>query len=238
MNHVHEEVIAFSTNWVRNMGKDMLDVIDAIKVYTKIVTWIALCVSIPHQTGYLLSLTNLFTAAAWNSVQAVLLSITIIAGAAAVPFATDVITFACIKAIGGKAMRNSSRVAILFLMLFPVSVSGTLNYQAPGPHVIQVCFVILVLYIPLGELIGVLASRPDFRKVTKAQNEILEQIREPEPPKARRPKPANKTEHIRRLYTDDPDIKVDEVVKRTGAAATHVYNVRRKMQQELAAQAA
>lgn len=238
MNHVHEEVITFSKNWVRNMGKDMLDVIKAVYKITKIVTWIALCVSIPHQAGYLLSLTDLFSGAAWTGMQAVLLSVTIVLGAAAVPLCTDMITFACIKAIGGKAIKNSSRVAILLLMLFPVSVSSTLNYLAPGPHVIQVCFVILVCYIPLGELVGVLASRPDFRKVTKSQNEILEQVAEPEPPKVRRPKPANKTEHIKRLFTDDPAIKVDEVVKRTGAAATHVYNVRRAMQKEAATQAA
>jgi hypothetical protein len=164
----------FAKAYAKDTAREMLDAIKANSRDAEIVTKIALGVSMPHQIGYILGLAPL----QWDSVTHLLESVTLILGAIGIPLAVDYLILICVRTLTARGAAKSSKITAFVAMLFPVGVSGTVNFLAPAPTLIRVLFAIAVVLIPISQ--GVRAmNRPDFRKVQAMETEVAEQVAVP-----------------------------------------------------------
>jgi hypothetical protein len=90
----------------------------------------------------------------------------------------DYLILICVRTLAARGAARSSKIVAFVAMLFPVGVSGTVNFLAPAPTLIRVLFAIAVFLIPISQ--GVRAmNRPDFRKVQAMETEVADQVATP-----------------------------------------------------------
>jgi hypothetical protein len=186
MNQHTTQARIFAKAYAKDTAAEMLAAIKANARDAERVTKIALGVSMPHQIGFILRLAPL----QWDSVPHVLESVTLILGAIGIPIAVDYLILICVRTLAARGAAKASKITAFLAMLFPVGVSGTVNFLAPAPTLIRILFAIAVVLIPISQ--GVRAmNRPDFRKVQNMEIEVAEQVAEPSGKKKGRKCPAN-----------------------------------------------
>lgn len=174
MNPSNTQARIFARAYAKDTAREMLETIKANSRDAETVTKIALGVSMPHQIGYILGLAPL----QWDSLTHVLESITLILGAIGIPIAVDFLILICVRTLAARGASRLSKIVAFVAMLFPVGVSGTVNFLAPAPTLIRVLFAIAVVLIPISQ--GVRAmNRPDFRKVQAMETEVARQVATP-----------------------------------------------------------
>lgn len=220
----------FGTEYAKDAAREMLDSIKSIGRDAEKVTKIGLGVSMPHQIAFILSLVPLHFPTE-GSVQVGIItwleSLTLIGGAVGIPIGVDYLILICIRAVGNRAAATFSKVLAFLVMIFPVSVSGTVNVLAPAPALVKVLFGVAVVLIPMSQAVRVWGSRPDFRKVEAMELDIRSQVATPvddttvavagvtrvaTPAAAARRRAAN----ARVLFTENPNLTVAQLAAAAG----------------------
>ncbi len=133
----------FAASYAASLAAEMLRTIKWVRRAATAIMVIAMAISYTHQAHYLESL-GADIPAAWT-----------------IPGALDCLTFICVKVLGTRAVVATARRTSGFVLVFPVVVSGAINFIAPGALLVKLVFVAVVLLIPAAEVV---ASRikPDF----------------------------------------------------------------------------
>jgi hypothetical protein len=176
----------FAAEYAKNTASQVLETINQSAKRAGWVTMIALTVSMPHQIGFILGLAPL----SWTNINTSLESATLILGAVGIPVAVDLLILICIQGLATRAIANRVKRATMMVMLFPIGVSGTVNFMAPAPLLIKLLFVVAVVLIPLAEgRRAAFLGGPDFSKVEKMETEITGQLADQIPVQSRRCEP-------------------------------------------------
>ncbi len=165
----------FASEYAKDTAREMLDTIKATGVKAGRVSRIVLGVSMPHQIGFVLGLAPLHWAL---DLRVCLESITLILGAVLIPVAVDYLILICIQVIAARGMARSVKRAAIFVMAFPILVSGTVNVVAPAPVVMRVLFGVMVVLIPMAEGLRSFI-RPDFAAIDAMESEVASQVAKP-----------------------------------------------------------
>jgi hypothetical protein len=163
----------FAVEYAKNAAREMLTTLADINRNSSWIVKLALGGSMPHQIGYILSLTKPFLH--WDSLFAWPESIALIALAFIVPIATDLYILNCIKNVGARAAANSSKIYAMVTMLSPIGVSGWVNFVAPGPVLMKYLAAWCVVLIPLAEG-GRALLKADFAKIEKMETDATSQL--------------------------------------------------------------
>lgn len=161
----------FATEYAKNTAKEMLDTISGVGKKAGRVSRIVLAVSMPHQIAFILGLAPL----RWDSLTHILESITLILGAVLIPVAVDYLILICIQVIAARGMAKQVKKGAIYVMAFPILVSGAVNVIAPAPMVMRVLFGVMVVLIPMAEGLRSFI-RPDFSAIEAMESEVASQV--------------------------------------------------------------
>lgn len=171
MSNARTQSSIFAAEFATDTARELLDGIKRNAKDAEKVTMIALGVSMPHQFGYILSKAPLH----WGSLMAWVESATLIVGAFGIPLAFDYLILICVRTLVARGAATSSKVAAFVAMLFPVTISATVNFIAPAPTIIRLLFGLVVILVPIAQ--GVRAmNRPDFRKIEAIEVDLATQV--------------------------------------------------------------
>lgn len=165
----------FASEYTKDTAREMLDTIRSTGRRAGRVSRIVLGISMPHQIGFVLGLAPLHWA---PDIRVILESITLILGAVLIPVAVDYLILICIQVIAARGMARSVKRAAIWMMVFPILVSGTVNVIAPAPTVMRVLFGVMVVLIPMAEGLRSFI-RPDFAAIEKMESEVAQQVAKP-----------------------------------------------------------
>lgn len=171
MSNTQTQAQLFAAEYAKDTAKEMLHTIKAVGVKAGRVTRIVLAVSMPHQIGFILGLAPL----RWDGIEHMLASVTLILGAVLIPVAVDYLILICIQVLAARGMARQVKRFALWLMAFPVLVSGTVNVVAPAPLLIRVLFGVAVVLIPMAEGLRSII-RPDFRAISDMETDVTRQV--------------------------------------------------------------
>lgn len=175
-NTVTSQARIFASEYAANTGREMLDTISGTGRKAGRISKIVLAVSMPHQIAFILGLAPLV----WHTLEEILFSATLILGAVLIPIAVDYLILICIQIVAARGMAKKVKIAAMWVMAFPILVSGAVNVFAPAPPTMQALFGVMVLLIPAGE--GLRAFiRPDFAAIEQMEQEVAAQVSRPEP---------------------------------------------------------
>lgn len=219
----------FAHRFAADAANGMIKTIDTGKKRAKWLVIIALAVSGPHQISYLVSKCLPF--AHWNSLQGWLESLGMLMIAFAVPVVADLKIVSCIEQISTKAMERKSRLRAVYVIIFPVAVSGTVNILAPAPWLLKGLAGYLVLSILLVEILKF--AKPDFKAIDSMVDEIVSQVEEEQVP-VRRPRAKTKREKILQVLADEPEIKTSALAKKAGVSINYAGGIRKAHRPALA----
>lgn len=206
----------FATEYARDTAREMLDTIKAVATKAGRVSRIVLGVSMPHQIGFVLGLAPLHFSA---DIRACLESITLILGSVLIPVAVDYLILICIQVIAARGMARSVKKGAIWVMAFPILVSGTVNVVAPAPIVMRVLFGVMVVLIPMAE--GLRAFiRPDFSAIEKMESEVASQVAKP----ARKLDPEVAAERARKARVTRESRRLASMTRGQRAAETRRRN--------------
>lgn len=175
MNHHPSQAQIFASEYAKDTAKEMLDTIKSTGKRAGWVSRIVLGVSMPHQIGFVLGLAPLHWA---PDLRVCLESITLILGAVLIPVAVDYLILICIQVIAARGMARSVKKSAIWVMAFPILVSGTVNVVAPAPIVMRVLFGVMVVLIPMAEGLRSFI-RPDFSAIEAMESEVASQVAKP-----------------------------------------------------------
>lgn len=162
----------FAAKYAENTAQEMLDTIKATGRKAGWVSRIVLCVSMPHQIGFILGLAPL----TWSmDLRVILESITLILGSVLIPVAVDYLILICIQVIAARGMARSVKKGAIGVMAFPIIVSGAVNVLAPAPLVMRILFGVMVALIPMAEGLRSFI-RPDFSAIEAMETEVAAQV--------------------------------------------------------------
>lgn len=165
----------FATEYAKNTAQEMLDTIKATGKKAGRVSRIVLAVSMPHQIGFILGLAPLH----WElDLRIILESITLILGSVLIPVAVDYLILICIQIIAARGMARKVKTGAIWVMVFPILVSGAVNVLAPAPTIMRVLFGVMVVLIPMAEGLRSFI-RPDFSAIEAMENEVAAQVERP-----------------------------------------------------------
>lgn len=165
----------FATEYAKNTAQEMLDTIKATGKKAGRVSRIVLAVSMPHQIGFILGLAPLHWAL---DLRIILESITLILGSVLIPVAVDYLILICIQVIAARGMARKVKTAAIYVMAFPILVSGAVNVLAPAPTIMRVLFGVMVVLIPMAEGLRSFI-RPDFSAIEAMEVEVASQVERP-----------------------------------------------------------
>lgn len=143
----------FAAKASARMAKDVLFTMKVVRWVATLLTLAAMYVSYAHQAHYLGGL-GMPGEGAWT-----------------IPGIIDGLTFVCVRVLGTTAIVKSGRVAAGAVLAFPVSVSGTINFIAPGANVTKWAYVAAVLAIPAAEIVAS-RIRPDFAAMDAMERKL------------------------------------------------------------------
>lgn len=147
-----------------------LEVID--KMATRILIT-AMVISYFHQVGFLLTLAHLNFG---GGPEAWIHTLTMGIAVLATPLVVDFLIVMCVKVLGAKAVHRISKKITLGLLILPVGISGLINGMAPAGHwLLTLVFLAPVAFIPIAELIKLLAARIDLVALGEAEAEVAAQ---------------------------------------------------------------
>ena len=173
MEHSTTQARIFAAEYAKDTARQMLDTIEKSAKRAGRVTVIAMAISMPHQIAFILGLAPLH----WSltNITATLESVTLILGAVGIPVAVDYLILICIQGLAARAMAKGVKVVTFCVMIFPIGVSGAVNFMAPAPMLIKLLFVVAVTLIPLAEGLRSI-FRPDFSKIQQMEMDIAGQV--------------------------------------------------------------
>lgn len=171
--HGMSQAAIFAIEYAKNAAQEMLDAIKKIGSRNTLITMIALGVSMPHQIAFLLAAVTSYLH--WDSPAAIAESLGMLLLATMVPVGTDLYILNQITTMAARAAARSSKVYALITMVFPVGVSGTVNFMAPGPAITKWLALWIVVLIPLAEA-GRAFLRPDFVKIEEMETGVTAQL--------------------------------------------------------------
>jgi hypothetical protein len=219
---LEEQARDFAEKHASDSSNRMRDTIRKTVRRASVIAAIVLGVSMPHQISFLISL-----CADWlhfGSWQQWTESIGMIMIAAAVPVVSDLLIVSCIEQISTAAASMSTKWRALGVIVLPLSVSGYVNFAAPGPILVKLLAAFLVSCILLSEILKF--AKPDFRKFGQVITDTLAQVTpatvEPERRRAR-----NRKERIIHLLSDDPAAKAVDIAKKANVSVNYVHAIRR-----------
>lgn len=221
---LEEQARDFAEKHASDSSNRMRDTIRKTVRRASVIAAIVLGVSMPHQISFLISL-----CADWlhfGSWQQWTESIGMIMIAAAVPVVSDLLIVSCIEQISTAAASMSTKWRALGVIVLPLSVSGYVNFAAPGPILVKLLAAFLVSCILLSEILKF--AKPDFRKFGQVITDTLAQVTpatvEPERRRAR-----NRKERIIHLLSDDPAAKAVDIAKKANVSVNYVHAIRREL---------
>ena len=198
--HPISQAKLFSSGFAADAAVEMLTDIKKNKTDAEKVTKLVLSVITPHQVGFLLLLA--WPHMSWATPWAIASSVTMLAMALFGPLASDYLTLICIRNVTSKGLKNSSLVWSGAIMLMPVGFSGWINYVAPAPLEFKILAAFLVTLIPASQIVRAMGSRPDFGKLERAEQEILDQVASDKPAPGRLTDEEKERRRQTRLYND------------------------------------
>ena len=183
MSHAQTQASIFAKEWSTETASELLTGIKRNAKDAEKVTMIALGVSMPHQFGYILSKAPLH----WANLMDWVESATLLIGAVGIPVAVDYLILICVRTLVARGAATVSKVVAFIAMLFPVTISATVNFIAPAPTIVRLLFGLVVILVPIAQ--GVRAmNRPDFRKIEAIEVDLATQV-------APAPSQSNLTQH-------------------------------------------
>jgi hypothetical protein len=171
MEHATTQARIFAAEYAKDTASQMLKTIKQSAKRAGFITALMLTVSMPHQIAFILGLAPLN----WSNITVALESVTLILGAVGIPVAVDFLILICIQGLAARAMADGVKIITFVVMLFPIGVSGTVNFMAPAPLLIKQLFVVAVVLIPLAEGLRSI-FRPDFSKIEKMETDVAGQV--------------------------------------------------------------
>jgi hypothetical protein len=155
----------FAAKAARTMAEDVLRTMKVVRWTATAIMLTAMIVSYAHQAHFLEGL-GAPVLAAWS-----------------IPGAVDGLTFVCVRVLSTLAVVKSGRVVAGAMLAFPVSVSGVINFIAPGVQVVKWVYVAVVLLIPAAEIVAS-RIRPDFAAMDAMERKLhpVEQSANPDTP--------------------------------------------------------
>jgi len=174
MSNTTTQAQLFATEYAKNTAREMLDTITGVSKKAGRVSRIVLAVSMPHQIAFILGLAPL----TFGSLNEVLFSATLALGSVLIPIAVDYLILICIQVIAARGMARPVKKGAIYVMAFPILISGAVNVLAPAPWQMRVLFGVMVILIPLAE--GLRAFiRPDFSIIEAMETEVAAQVARP-----------------------------------------------------------
>ncbi len=143
----------FARVYQRKLAKQILRTIRMVRWAATVILAGAMYVSFDHQKHYLMSV-GVAERAAF-----------------VIPIVLDAMTFLCVTVLATPAIQRSGYRAAAWVLVFTVSVSGTLNFLAPGNLIASLVFVAVVLMIPLSELVAG-KVKPDFLEMDRLERAV------------------------------------------------------------------
>lgn len=153
MNQGESLTRQFAEKYSAGMVEGILRTIRTVKVAALVILGIAMAISYTHQVEYLVKLGAG------------------LAGATLIPISVDALIVVCVKISGTAGMHQSAKRWALLILVFPASVSGTVNFIVGGHLVVRCLFVVAVIMIPAAEFLAA-KIRPDFSVIEKMAGEI------------------------------------------------------------------
>lgn len=145
---------SYATKYAATMVEGVLSTIKWVRVACTSIMLIAMITSYAHQREFLASLG------------------TPVLGAFLIPISLDAFTFLCVKILGTRGMAQSARRTALVMLVFPVLVSGAVNFLAPGDIITKGIYLVAVLMIPAAEYAGS-KVKPDFTIMGAMEAEVV-----------------------------------------------------------------
>lgn len=164
----------FSSQYAAGAAVEMLGDIKRNKRDAEKVTKLVLSVTTPHQIGFLLLLA--WPHISWATPWGIASMVTMLAMAVLGPVAVDYLTLICIRNVTSKGLKTSSLVWSGGMMMMPVAFSAWINFAAPAPMEFKILAAFLVTLIPGSQIVRAMGSRPDFAKLARGEQEILDQV--------------------------------------------------------------
>lgn len=227
---LEEQARDFAEKHASDSSSRMRETIRRTVRRASVIAAIVLSVSMPHQISFLISL-----CADWlhfDNWQQWTESIGMIMIAAAVPVVSDLLIVSCIEQISTAAASMSTKWRAIGVIILPLSVSGYVNFAAPGPLLVKLLAAFLVSCILLSEILKF--AKPDFKKFGQVITDTLAQVTpatvEPERRRAR-----TRKERVIHLLTDDPTAKAVDLAKKANVSVNYVHSIRRELRENAAA---
>lgn len=143
----------FARVYQRKLARQILRTIRMVRWAATVILAGAMYVSFDHQKHYLMSV-GVAERAAF-----------------VIPIVLDAMTFLCVTVLATPAIQRSGYRAAAWVLVFTVTVSGTLNFLAPGNLIASLVFVAVVLMIPLSELVAG-KVKPDFLEMDRLERAV------------------------------------------------------------------
>jgi hypothetical protein len=144
----------FATAYAATLAKANLATIQQIRWAATLIMALAMSVSFTHQLGYLHSIgMGLYAAIA-------------------APVALDALTFICIKGIATRGTQRSGKIISFVVMIFPVTISSTINFLGAGEPIVKLAYVAMVCMIPAAELVAAV-TKPDFVQMDEMERKVM-----------------------------------------------------------------
>lgn len=215
----------FQEQFAADAGHNMRRTILATIRRAKVLTMIALGVSMPHQMSYLISVVGPhLSSQGWAIVD----SIGMLLIAASIPVLSDLLIINAIEQISSPAASFASKLRAMGALVVPLGVSGYVNFAASGPITIKVLSALIVAYVVISEVLKFV--KPDFKKIDRIENENLAETHVVEP--VRRPRFKNARAKVLHLMAQEPTLTAKDLAKRAGVSVNYVYSVKREAKAE------
>lgn len=209
----------FADEFSAETGRQTVATIKATIRRAKLLTTLALAISIPHQMSHLVALCadylhfdNFFKSAA---------SVGVLLMAVSPPLIADLLIINCVEQISSPALTNASKYRSMAVLAAPLGVSGYVNFVADGPGLIKFLSAFLVSCIIGSEVLKF--AKPDFRRVDAIQEEAKAQVTSRTP----RKRAKTKQERILQILADNPGMRTAEVAKKAGVSVNYAGTVRK-----------
>lgn len=159
---VQTQTSFYAAKHAANLAKQSLRTIWIVRWCANLILAIGIGVSTPHQANYLMD-RGMDQYSAWL-----------------IPISADLLAAICVKVLSTAAIQALGRWSAGGVLLFPLGVSGLINYLAPGELLVRYAFVVPVLMIPAAEFVAS-RIRPNFKRLDAMERELAPADVEPVP---------------------------------------------------------
>lgn len=153
MNSTTTQAQQFAAAYAETLAKGLIKSMETVRKIGTGIMYGAMAVSFSHQVTFFHNLQ-----AHENGPIAV---VTAWFASIVIPLVMDGLTALCVRVTGTRGMAPAAKKAALQVLMFPVLISGAVNFMAPGPWIMKGVYALVVSMIPAAEYVANKIA-PDF----------------------------------------------------------------------------